>query len=843
MSLLFYESYSDGFGKKNAEHNVRVRKTRPTPLFIFACGFWPGAAAVFYFGHPENHRVIFVFAICLLLLTCLFLYVFARSYFLKPQADLVTSSGKASRRKPAIKQALGYFQASYPMFLILCCMFGVLLGAGTGLVYGASLDRQGTSLGLHSTEGLRRFELIEDSTEDVHGLSCLAETLDVDGKRIRVKLYLPHSDIHPQFGEILEAKAGLQEFPEKSRDFYRNKGVVASATLRSYDRIERSDIYGKILKLRQGALSLFQTPDAAHAFLRAVLFGDRTKLDEGRLREDIRAVGLSHLVAVSGSHLVIVSSAVGAVLSVLRIRRPRAIGIQLLFIAMYLVLTGMQISALRAAAMSLVSFSSFFAGRRASSLNALAACVVLIILASPSSLLSISFLLSAISTLGIIVLNPLIGSWLRGKRKKPLGFIGEALSLTLAASIPALPLGAAFFSMVSLISPLANILASPFMTIICIFGLVGSFLCLLFPGLTSLLIPMISFISTAFCELVAGMASLPYAAFPCDIGLATGFMFALIPLIGLWVFWPRLSRLGLGLASSIIAACILLYLLISPLYKADEIIMLDVGQGDAFVIRSEGSAILIDTGNQDKALIEALARHGVYRLDAVLISHADDDHCGSLGALRGLVQVDAVCVSQPTLECECDSCTELVREAEELVHDDHVFGLGVGDRVCVGIFDCEVVWPDTFVDKGGNADSLSILVTPRYKNNREKDDGSSRDVGGGDAYCEQTSLFCGDAEYEQLEAMIDDGRLEKLGILKVGHHGSSQALSEKALDTLSPRIALISSGEGNSYGHPTQETLDLLTSYNCLILRTDVSGDLVCRFTPQGISVLSSGVE
>ncbi len=254
--------------------------------------------------------------------------------------------------------------------------------------------------------------------------------------------------------------------------------------------------------------------------------------------------------------------------------------------------------------------------------------------------------------------------------------------------------------------------------------------------------------------------------------------------------------------------------------------MLNVGQGDAFILRSGKASVLIDTGNQDSLLREALARQGVRSLDAVVITHPDDDHMGSLESLAGIVQVGRVIVASDGLSCSCGNCSRLRSAAAVVVGQDNIAGIKVGDALSVGRWRLSCIWPKGYADEGGNADSLCFFA------DADPD---------GDGVSDARTLMVGDAEHDQLQELVDSGALGRVDVLKVGHHGSKNALTPELAQVLRPALSLVSVGRGNRYGHPAAQTLDCLAQQGSRIVRTDESGDVVCEFTKGGISVKELG--
>lgn len=701
----------------------------------------------------------------------------------------------------------------------------VVLGLCTGIVCGCAgtADMWAAQQAVADEPAARmRFEAVEDASKSLFGTQCVARTRLGDGRTVEVLLRF-EDDMHTLlYGEVFEASVSLAEPTEKSADYCWQRGVAAMGIARKVELVQRHDLIGMLLLVRAQALAALGSPEGeGSAVLQALVCGGRSALNNTEVYEAFKVTGLAHLIAVSGAHLVIVCAFVGAVLKVLHVPRAVFVGIQVLLILCYLVLSAAPVSAVRAAIMAVAGMSSFFAQRRPSSLNGLAVCIIVVVASSASAALSVSFALSVLSTLGIVLFARLALTWL-GRLVRLPRFAAEALALTAASSIMAQPLSAALFSQISLVAPLANVLTAPLFPFVCAGGLVASLIAVAAPSFGGLLLGVVRLAADGLCEVVRFCADLPFASIPVAISFVVAIGCTVVGAAALWFWWPKPRLRVAGGAAVVVVIIAFSMVLVMPSFAGDKIVMLDVGQGDAFLVRSRGVALLVDTGNQDKLLRQGLARQGIYRLDAIVVTHGDDDHAGSLSSLKGVVRVDRVLLAQDALSCPCEACVSLRDSAESLVGEAKVEGLAAGDTLRVGIFDLRVVWPPIFTEEGGNADSVCLVA--------------QADVDG-DGTSDMTTLFTGDAEHQELTKMVEQEQIGQVDILKVGHHGSKNALTPELVATLSPRVALISVGDGNRYGHPADKTLQELSAGGVRIERTDEVGDVSCELRKQGIVI------
>jgi competence protein ComEC len=255
----------------------------------------------------------------------------------------------------------------------------------------------------------------------------------------------------------------------------------------------------------------------------------------------------------------------------------------------------------------------------------------------------------------------------------------------------------------------------------------------------------------------------------------------------------------------------------APSAAGAQVVMLDVGQGDSMLVRDDGAAVLIDTGEEADVLSRALARHGVTHLDAVFVTHKDSDHVGALSGMAGVVGIDHVYIHADLLDWDGEE--QVLEAARRVTAGRGAQGVRPGDVCRAGAFSIEVLAPREG-GESGNEDSLQMLVA------YDAD---------GDGAPEARGFTSGDAEEEAVADTV--AAVGDVDFAKVPHHGSRGGLSEDELAVLKPEIALIGVGADNSYGHPTRQMLGLLEQARAKVYRTDENGDVTLRFAKDSIDV------
>ncbi len=248
-----------------------------------------------------------------------------------------------------------------------------------------------------------------------------------------------------------------------------------------------------------------------------------------------------------------------------------------------------------------------------------------------------------------------------------------------------------------------------------------------------------------------------------------------------------------------------------------QVVMLDVGQGDSMLLKDKDTAVLIDTGEKSDVLARALARHAITHLNAIFITHKDADHAGALSGITGIVAVDNVYIHADLLNFDGES--SVLEAARRATAGKGACGVRPQNICRIGSFELKVIGPENG-GESDNEDSLQFLI--------------SYDADG-DGKAEARGFSSGDAESEEISKSVSE--IGSVDFVKVPHHGSKGGFDEEELNILKPKIALISVGADNKYGHPTKQMLELLESAHVNIFRTDENGDIALSFSEEKIDV------
>lgn len=551
--------------------------------------------------------------------------------------------------------------------------------------------------------------------------------------------------------------------------------------------------------LRQASAGL---PREERGLLPALVLGDTSQVGAG-LTRDFRVAGLTHLTAVSGANLAIVTGFVLLAGRFLGLRGRSLPASAALAMAGFVVLARPQPSVLRAAVMGAVALAAMAGGRRRRSLAALGAAATVLLLVDPWLARSYGFVLSVLATGGLVLLAPRwTGSWHR--RGVPLA-VAQAVAVPLAAQLVCAPVVALLSGQVSLVAVPANLLVAPAIAPATVLGVLAT-LASAGPGPFAVWLAQVAGWCVWWVVAVAeAAADLPYAALDWPGSLSGAG--ALAGICALAVLAARLAVRGSGTALAVLAvtAVAVAVPLTRPGWPPEGWVLAacDVGQGDALVLAAgAGAAVVVDAGPDPEAVDRCLRRLGVDRVLAVLLTHLHADHVEGLpGVLRGR-DVGEVVIGR--YEEPSDELARVARWAAAA--EVPVMRALVGDDARAGPVRWQVLWPDRVIQAGSLPNNSSVVLRVQV--------------------ARISLLLTGDIEREAQAALLARGSVDQVDVLKVAHHGSANQAPD-LVAVVRPRIALVSVGAGNDYGHPARSTLSALDRAGAAVGRTDHDGTLV----------------
>ncbi len=590
------------------------------------------------------------------------------------------------------------------------------------------------------------------------------------------------------------------------------RGRYMSGLVAEVDEVKlmssRSEAPGPIEGVRQAVLdAMGPQGDEARALVAGIVCGRTTELGDTAAAEAFSATGTTHLVAVSGSHLALISALVGGALIALGVRPAVRLGTMAVLMGTYVVFTGCAPSAVRSFVMVVADMVARALGRRPHGPSGLALAVMVLVAADAGVVYDLGFQLSA----GSVLFIQLFFRYLEVALER-IGLpraVGEPLALTLSAQWATIPITAPVFGEVSLVSPFANLMLGPVMSALLVCGVICAPLAVVLPFADFVLAPatLLARASIFIAELCSGLPGATVALDPEGTG-GTLALWAYGAAAVIYLLWRLPTGAFLRMAALVLAAAGLVRAACAFLFAPASIVVMDVGQADAILIREGPQAVLVDAGVDD-AVVGALARQGVMKLDAVVVTHWDSDHWGGLPAVLSRFSVGCLIVAAGA----DDAVPDEVLAAGDLPIET----VRQGDTIFVGRFTCTAVWPLASVEGTENEDSLCLEV--RY----------------GEEAASLAVLLTGDAERAEVSRIVDD--VGDIDVLKLGHHGSAASVDDALLEELDPEVAVASAGEGNRYGHPSEEAVENVRRADCAFLCTYDAGDVCIRPTAAGYEV------
>ncbi|HHV94897.1 MAG TPA: ComEC/Rec2 family competence protein [Clostridiaceae bacterium] len=654
-------------------------------------------------------------------------------------------------------------------------------------------------------------------------------------------------------GEIIKIEAG------EYISFFRIGNIVRKSIIR---------IINASLKTEQAGL------------LNAMLTGYRNGVPLD-IESAFRASGLSHILSVSGLHVVFIMMPFIYIFKKAGINRILSNVLVIFVLIFYISITGAQPSVQRAVIMASMILIGQVLYKETDTITGISLACIIILLINPHILFSISFQLSFTATLSIVLLNQNINKMIRrlikslfkydlehenkskARFKSGLNYdllpkngilsrikeffalnriIKETvrvLSTTISAQLGVFPLGIMYFNEISIISVVSNLLVAPFTGVIMLLGLIMATV-----GHVSIHISrMLGAINSIFINIVIKIskisAGLPFSVFKAGM---PSLLIIIICYMLVWFFlWFKIkNKISINRTFYIysVLSIILVILIINLMPGQLEVTFLDVGSGDSIFIRTQGGkTILIDGGGEkgkeegepntgEQIIIPFLLDSGVTKLDLVIASHGHADHILGLYPVLEQIRVDNVILPDYKEDNELakiiDICFKRNIKITYCKEGDYIF---LDKFTCLYILNPQL--EANRLELGKNEESSlnnnSLVLNLIYKNVK--------------------MLFTGDIEKETEELLVETYKsgnmiydIADIHVLKVPHHGSETSSTEDFVKMVKPKVAIISVGK-NNYGHPAETVIERYRSIGAKIYRTDVNGAVMIKTNGKNIRV------
>lgn len=610
-------------------------------------------------------------------------------------------------------------------------------------------------------------------------------------------------------------------------------------------------------------------------YLKGLILGIREELDPEQFRQ-FSTLGLTHILAISGLHVAVFMYIVTAFLRMLRFSKEKMIYTLLILIPFYVLFTGGSPSIIRAGIMAMLGLIAAKLHLLKNGLSLIAVTAFALVIIDPYMIHNISFQLSFVVTLGLIIGVPPLSKAL--VKNKSLKWLTDLLAVTLVAQLVSFPLSIYYFNQFHLLSLVANFMLVPFISFIVMpLASFALFVAHLQVSIAKPIATVVSWFNEASFSIVAWMSK----ASSLHMIWATPALWWIFVYYGVLLWGTKLvvqyneridhlnkhhderdsitaplhgtneyeiifpvKKQRMWHSHKLSPTLCVIMTIVTLLYgyypnafsNAAIVSFIDIGQGDASFIRTaEGKHILIDGGGtisflkdddmwkkrQDPfevgkdVLVPLLMKRGVHQLDILIISHLDSDHIG------GLIEVIRTI---PVKEIWWNGSYRAHQDVDELftIALEKNINLRtplVGDKMIIDKnTSVEILWPlemlpHVLVEQQNQNEHSLVLLLNIY---------------------ETTFLYTGDigvATEEALVARWHEASYESraVDVMKVAHHGSRHSTSYTWLSVFEPVISVISSGKYNTYGHPHPDTLSRLKDYDSIVFRTDLNGEVQFR--------------
>lgn len=613
------------------------------------------------------------------------------------------------------------------------------------------------------------------------------------------------SDVNFSYGDRVEFRGVVEE-----RRGNKNFGLTDINELQKIMRISNSLITRDIVNIGSDSklvffrnnvvnyiIELFDenlSPENSGILKKLILADSKSiKVD---LNELYSETGISHLLAISGLHIMIIISLLNNILSRLGLGYNIKFAITSLFLISYGYILGFPPSVSRAMLMYFILIVSEYLEIKISNKIIVLFAAVILLVINPHWLFDIGFQLSFGAVIGIAFLKERLFPMTTSE-------LLSGIQIYTTVNIAIFPILAMHFNNFNLLSLITNLLMTPVVTVVLILGYLSVTLSLVLTSISYYIFTVIDFILEAFnfyLTYTLEYFSLPLRVkYPSLISVVIYYIVILILLSS--TFKRKIYKYRKIFAIYMVMTLVTHAILISS--NSLTVGFFDVGQGDSSYLYYKGKYIQIDTGGTAfssynpgvEITKRAIKKRGINKIDLMILSHLDLDHVGGVKSMLESKMIDTIILGES--ERASDIYLDIMGG-----HEDKIITLNENSKL-----DIDEDLSIRFLNVGTNSlnsNDNSLVCLVQYKDNK--------------------ILYTGDIGKVVEELLISD--IGNVDILKVSHHGSASSTSIEFLNIARPKYSVISVGK-NSYGHPYTGVLENLKSVKSNILRTDIEGEII----------------
>lgn len=669
------------------------------------------------------------------------------------------------------------------------------------------------------------------------------ETEKINNIKLKKKFILLTKNKEIEYGNKIKLE-GTYIKPSKSRNY---RGFDYSNYLKTeniYGTIEQN---GKIELIKEKNINyLFinlykvknkiikninnKFPEETRGVFLGILLGDKSSIEED-VRQNFADSSLSHILAVSGTHISYVVICISVLFKKLKLNKNIRKVLTSLVLFMYLYLVDFSASATRAVIMSNIVILQMLFYRKQDTITTIAFSSIIILINNPYSILNIGFLLSYGGTIGIILFVNRIS--IESKEdffQRFKSYLKDICIVTISAQTIIMPIIIYYFNTISFTFIISNIIASLIIGPIIMIGLVIIVISFFKIPIISLIIRFYNILIVILVRTADIISKIPmskiYLKTPTTLEII--FYYSVVFLIALLIYIKKSNRKFIKKTIQIdiynlknffinnrnkvlifISIVSLISITSIKIPKELKINFIDVGQGDSCLITTpQNKKVIVDSGGSESydvgknVLLPYLLDKRITKIDYIMISHFDTDHCKGFEYVLENIKVKNVIISKQS------ETSENFKQIMKIIRKKRI--------------NLIIVQKETKI-KIDNFTTVDIL-SPQSENIADNMNDNSI-VAKFEAY-NFSILFTGDASEKIEKELIKEKINLKSDILKVSHHGSKTGTSEEFLKSVKPKIALIGVGENNKFGHPTEDVIKRLTENKVKIYRTDRNGEI-----------------